>query len=103
MLYEVITKLNDQLSNSTAETCCVYNMLKLSRHLFEWTASPEIMDYYERALINHILSSQHPETGHVIYNLSLDMGGFKVYQDPYDFTCCVGSGMENHSKSYNFV
>ncbi len=91
-------KLNDQLSNSTAETCCVYNMLKLSRHLFEWTASPEIMDYYERALINHILSSQHPETGHVIYNLSLDMGGFKVYQDPYDFTCCVGSGMENHSK-----
>jgi hypothetical protein len=56
------------------------------------------MDYYERALINHILSSQHPETGHVIYNLSLDMGGFKEYQNPYSFTCCVGSGMENHSK-----
>ncbi|WP_170111405.1 glycoside hydrolase family 127 protein [Mangrovibacterium marinum] len=91
-------QLNDQLSNSTAETCCVYNMLKLSRHLFEWTASAEVMDYYERALINHILSSQHPETGHVIYNLSLDMGGFKEYQDPYGFTCCVGSGMENHSK-----
>lgn len=91
-------QLNDQLSNSTAETCCVYNMLKLSRHLFEWHASAEVMDYYERALINHILSSQHPETGHVIYNLSLDMGGFKVYEDPYGFTCCVGSGMENHAK-----
>ncbi len=90
--------LNDQLSNNTAETCCVYNMLKLSRHLFDWTASPEVMDYYERALINHILSSQHPETGEVIYNLSLDMGGFKEYQDPYSFTCCVGTGMENHAK-----
>ena len=91
-------RLNDQLSNSTAETCCVYNMLKLSRHLFEWSASAEVMDYYERAMINHILSSQHPETGKVIYNLSLDMGGFKEYQNPYDFTCCVGSGMENHAK-----
>jgi len=91
-------QLNDQLSNSTAETCCVYNMLKLSRHLFDWTASPEVMDYYERALLNHILSSQHPKTGKVIYNLSLDMGGFKEYQDPYSFTCCVGTGMENHAK-----
>ncbi|MEZ5071794.1 MAG: glycoside hydrolase family 127 protein [Bacteroidales bacterium] len=43
-------------------------------------------------------SSQHPRTGHVIYNLSLDMGGFKVYEDPEGFTCCVGTGMENHAK-----
>jgi DUF1680 family protein len=27
------------------------------------------------------------------------MGGFKVYQDPLWFTCCVGTGMENHSKN----
>ena len=40
-------------------------------------------DYYERALFNHILSSQHPETGHVIYNLSLEMGGYKAYQNPF--------------------
>ncbi|MGE4585917.1 MAG: beta-L-arabinofuranosidase domain-containing protein [Mangrovibacterium sp.] len=90
-------RLNNQLSNSTAETCCVYNMLKLSRHLFSWTGAPEIMDYYERALLNHILSSQHPRTGEVIYNLSLDMGGHKDYQYPYSFTCCVGTGMENHA------
>lgn len=91
-------KLNDRLSHNTTETCNVYNMLKLSRHLFEWSGSAEVMDFYERALFNHILSSQHNETGHVIYNLSIDMGGHKVYQDPYWFTCCVGSGMENHSK-----
>ena len=91
-------KLNDELSNNTTETCNVYNMLKLSGHLFSWSADPLVLEYYERALFNHILSSQHPETGHVIYNLSLDMGGNKVYQDPEFFTCCVGTGMENHSK-----
>ena len=91
-------KLRNRLSDETTETCNVYNMLKLSRHLFLWDASAEVADFYERALFNHILSSQHPEDGRVIYNLSLEMGGFKVYQDPYWFTCCVGTGMENHSK-----
>lgn len=91
-------KLNDQLSEGTTETCNVYNMLKLSRHLFEWETKPEVADFYERALLNHILSSQNPYDGRVIYNLSLEMGGHKVYQDPEWFTCCVGTGMENHSK-----
>ncbi len=91
-------KLRDRLSEETSETCNVYNMLKLSRHLFLWSADPKVADFYERALFNHILSSQHPGDGRVIYNLSLEMGGQKVYQDPYWFTCCVGTGMENHSK-----
>lgn len=90
--------LRNRLSESTTETCNVYNMLKLSRHLFEWNVSAEVGDFYERALLNHILSSQHPEDGRVIYNLSLEMGGHKVYQDPEWFTCCVGTGMETHSK-----
>ncbi len=90
--------LRNRLSDGTTETCNVYNMLKLSRHLFEWEASAEVADFYERALFNHILSSQHPNDGRVIYNLSLEMGGHKTYQDPLWFTCCVGSGMENHSK-----
>lgn len=33
-----------------------------------------------------------------MYFLSLEMGGHKEYQDPFGFTCCVGSGMETHSK-----
>lgn len=90
--------LSTRLSSSTTETCNVYNMLKLSRHLFMWDAKPEVADFYERALFNHILSSQHPEDGRVIYNLSLEMGGAKSYQNPFGFTCCVGTGMENHSK-----
>jgi uncharacterized protein len=91
-------KLRNRLGKETTESCNVYNMLKLSEHLFEWEASPEVADFYERALFNHILSSQNPETGNVTYNLSLEMGGFKDFQDPYEFTCCIGTGMENHSK-----
>lgn len=91
-------QLNDRLGPNTTETCNVYNMLKLSRHLFQWTADADVADFYERALYNHILSSQHPEDGRVIYNLTLEMGGCKHYQDPESFTCCVGTGMENHAK-----
>ena len=91
-------KLRNQLGENTTESCNVYNMLKLSEHLFEWDAAANVADFYERALFNHILGTQNPEDGHVVYNLSLDMGGFKAFQDPEDFTCCIGTGMENHSK-----
>ena len=91
-------QLTHRLSEGTTETCNVYNMLKLSEHLFRWEPDTKVADFYERALFNHILSAQHPDDGRVIYNLSLAMGGKKSYQDPESFTCCVGSGMETHSK-----
>lgn len=92
-------KLNNRLSQNTAETCNTYNMLKLTRHLFEWHASAEYADYYERALYNHILASQNPDDGMVCYYVPLKAGSRKVYSKPFDsFWCCVGSGMENHAK-----
>ena len=91
-------KLRDRLGEGTTESCNVYNMLKLTEHIFEWDASVKAADFYERALFNHILSTQNPENGRVTYNLSLEMGGYKVFQDPFEFTCCIGTGMENHSK-----
>lgn len=96
-------QLRNRLSDETTETCNVYNMLKLTEHLFLQHPSPEYADFTERALFNHILASQHPENGQVIYNLSLEMGGKKTYQNPFDFTCCVGSGMENHSKHNQWI
>lgn len=96
--FGVPDQLSNRLSSNTSESCNVYNMLKLTGHLFAWDASPETADFYERALINHILSSQHPETGRVLYFHSLQMGGHKEYEEPFWFTCCVGTGMENHSK-----
>jgi DUF1680 family protein len=92
-------KLNNRLSENTSETCNTYNMLKLTRHLFEWHAAVEYADYYERALYNHILASQDPEDGMVCYYIPLKAGSQKVYSKPFDsFWCCVGTGMENHAK-----
>ena len=91
-------QLSERIGPHTTETCNTYNMLKLTNHIFEWSASVQAADFYERAMLNHILSSQHPEEGGVTYCLSLDMGGFKDYNRKFnDFTCCVGTGMENHS------
>lgn len=92
-------KLNNRLSQNTAETCNTYNMLKLTRHLFEWHASANYAEYYERALYNHILASQNPDDGMVCYYVPLRAGSRKVYSKPFDsFWCCVGTGMENHAK-----
>jgi uncharacterized protein len=92
-------KLNDKLTSSTTETCNTYNMLKLTRQLFTLHPSAKLMDYYEKALYNHILASQRHSDGMMTYFVSLRMGGRKEYSDSFNtFTCCVGSGMENHVK-----
>lgn len=91
--------LNNRLSDATCETCNTYNMLKLTRHLFAWQPSGKLMDYYERALYNHILASQNPQDGMMTYFVPLRMGTKKQFSDSFNtFTCCVGSGIENHSK-----
>lgn len=91
--------LSEHLSGYTGETCCTYNMLKLSRHLFCWTGDGAVADYYERALYNHILGQQDPQSGMVCYFLPLLTGAHKVYSTPENsFWCCVGSGFESHAK-----
>lgn len=87
------------LGPATAETCNTYNMLKLTEHLFEWTPSVPLADFYERALYNQILASQEPKHGMFTYFFSLKPGHSRVYSTPTDsFWCCVGTGMENHTK-----
>ena len=87
------------INGYTGETCCTYNMLKLSRHLFTWDPSPAVADYYERALYNHILAQQDTLSGMVCYFLPLLSGSHKVYSTPeQSFWCCVGSGFESHAK-----
>ena len=92
-------EFSKHLGASGPETCNTYNMLKLTRHIFEWSADAGAMDFYERALFNHILPSQDPQTGMVIYYCPLRPGGWKSYSTQDDsFWCCVGTGMENHAK-----
>ncbi|MBI1390010.1 MAG: hypothetical protein GC154_16335 [bacterium] len=89
--------LSHRLSDNTSETCNTYNMLKLSRHLFEWSGAARYAEYIERALYNHILASQNPDDGMMCYFIPLRSGALKTYSTPYDsFWCCTGSGMENH-------
>jgi uncharacterized protein len=87
------------LGAESSETCNTYNMLKLTRHLFGWIPSADLMDFYERGLYNHILASQDSATGGVIYYCPLKPGAFKTFSTPNDaFWCCVGTGMENPAR-----
>jgi len=88
------------LTGNTGETCCTYNLLKLTRELFSLNPTDAAyFDYYERALMNHILGQQDPETGMVHYFLPTLTGAYKLYST-YDqsFWCCVGSSFESHAK-----
>ncbi len=92
-------KLAGQLSDHTQETCCTYNMLKLTRHLFAWEPRCAYADYYELALINSILATQDPATGMMMYFVTLAPGRWKYFNVPRDaFWCCTGTGLENHAK-----
>jgi uncharacterized protein len=86
-------------SVATAECCCAYNMMKLTRQLYTWTADPRYFDYYERTLFNHRLGTIRPESGATQYYLSLTPGAWKTFNtEDQSFWCCTGSGVEEFSK-----
>ncbi len=92
-------QLSTFIGPNSHETCCTYNMLKLTRHLFTWNPDPSFADYYERALINGILSTQNPGDGMMMYYVPMASGLYKTFMKPLDsFWCCTGTGMENHAK-----
>jgi DUF1680 family protein len=81
------------------ETCNTYNMLRLTEKLFLSNPESYYLDYYERAVYNHILSSQHPGEGGFVYFTPMRPEHYRVYSQPQQcLWCCVGSGMENHGK-----
>jgi DUF1680 family protein len=91
-------KLNDMVDGRTAETCNVYNMIKMARSLFSVEPDIRYADFHERALFDHILASQDPEDGRVCYMVPVGCGVQHEYQDMQNgFTCCVGSSYESHA------
>jgi DUF1680 family protein len=91
--------LSTELSSSTAECCCAYNMLKLTRHIFAWSGDPRAADYYERTFWNSRMGTQNPEDGTLMYYYPLASGYWKFYGRPLDaFWCCTGTGVEEFSK-----
>ncbi len=82
----------------TAETCNVYNMLKLTRKLFALQPDIRFAEFHEQALFNHILGSIDSEDGATCYMVPVGAGVRREYADMNrSFTCCVGTGMESHA------
>ncbi len=99
------------LANDTCEQCNTYNMLKLTREL--WLIDPNraaYFDYYELALLNHLIGAQNPADshGHVTYFTPLRPGGRRgvgpawgggTWSTDYNsFWCCQGTGIETNTK-----
>lgn len=86
------------------ETCNTYNMLKLTEQLFKRDEQVKYTDYYERALYNHILSSQRPGTGGFVYFTPMRPNHYRVYSEvDKGMWCCVGSGIESQAKYGEFI
>ena len=91
--------LSTQLGSTTEESCCSYNMLKLTTHLFSWDPEPRYADYYERTFINSILPTQHPSTGMLMYYKPLGSGWYGTFGTPRNsFWCCTGTGVESFAR-----
>jgi DUF1680 family protein len=87
------------ITEQTCESCNTYNMLKLTGHLYSWNTQAAFFDYFERAHLNHIMAHQNPRTGMFAYMIPLMSGTARNFSSEFnDFWCCVGSGMESHSK-----
>ncbi|MGI6755726.1 MAG: beta-L-arabinofuranosidase domain-containing protein [Atopobiaceae bacterium] len=87
-------RIAHQLSEHTAESCCSYNMVKLTRGLYQHDHKPEMLDYYERTLINHVLSSGDKHAhGARTYFMPLAPGFHKEFDE--ENTCCHGTGLED--------
>jgi hypothetical protein len=86
------------------ESCNSNNMLKLSEMLADRTGDAKYVDFYEQTMWNHILSTQDPTTGGYVYFTSLRPQSYRIYsQVNQAMWCCVGTGMENHSKYGHFI
>ncbi|MDR7113436.1 DUF1680 family protein [Microbacterium trichothecenolyticum] len=93
------------IGHRNAETCATYNLLKLSRLLFQHTLDPKYMEYYERGALNHILASRRDvrsdTSPEVAYMFPVHPGALPEFDNIG--TCCGGTGLENHVKYQDSV
>ncbi len=88
------------LDEHVNETCCAYNLAKLTKELNCYTPDDaSLMDYYERVLYNQIVGSLHPTHYGVCYQYAVGMNAAKPFgNETPQSTCCGGTGAENHVK-----
>ncbi|MDO5442390.1 MAG: glycoside hydrolase family 127 protein [Bacteroidia bacterium] len=82
------------------ETCCAYNLAKLTKDLNCYDPdNAGYMDYYERVLYNQLVGSVHPEHFGTTYHYAVGMNAIKDFgNDTPQSSCCGGTGSENHVK-----
>ena len=82
------------------ETCCTYNLLKLTKDLNCYNPdNADYMDYYERGLYNQIIGSLNPERYQTTYQYAVGLNATKPFgNETPQSTCCGGTGSENHTK-----
>lgn len=86
-------------SRQGVETCNSYNMSKLAERLFLRTGESRYLDFYERVLENHILSTTGCHEHGFVYFTPMRPRHYRVYSAAQkSFWCCVGSGLENHAR-----
>lgn len=91
-------QLKGSLAWKNAECCVAYNLMKLQRLVFGWTANARWMDEYERSLFNCRLGTQNAE-GLKQYFFPLASGYWRAYNSPEEsFWCCTGTGAEEFAK-----
>lgn len=96
-------KGKETLSKKTCESCNTYNMMRLCEYLFSFKQKSEYFDWYENALLNHILAQQD-ESGAKMYFVSLLQRHHRTYEKKYkSWWCCTGTGMENPEKYENNI
>jgi DUF1680 family protein len=85
--------------NSTSEICNEYNMLKLTRALFQVSPDVKYADFYEHTYINAILAQQNPDTGMMTYFQPMQAGYAKIFGRELDeFWCDHGTATESFTK-----
>ena len=91
-------ELKGTLGWTNAECCVAYNLMKLERLVFGWTADARWMDAYERALFNCRLGTQNAQ-GLKQYFFPLAAGYWRAFNSPEEsFWCCTGTGAEEFAK-----
>ena len=82
------------------ETCCAYNLAKLTKDLNCFTPNDaRYMDYYERVLYNQIIGSVNPHKYQTCYQYAVGLDASKPWgNETPQATCCGGTGVENHVK-----
>ena len=82
------------------ETCCAYNLAKLSKDLNCFNPdNAQYMDYYERVLYNQLIGSLHPTHYMTTYHYAVGLDASKQWGNSTPgMSCCGGTGSENHVK-----